>query len=322
MKLVRVVLANSVRWNIKPTDPKTVLLPFLDGARLLNPLVSVEPWTRPLAICLRDGTYHVETDGIALMTPDDLTVEDLATRLSSTIRFLRATSRQASLMDKVVAIVESDAKRLPKLALPTPDNRRGTLYGAYRIRTALTLAHFRLVPRSNNAAEFPLYDEILLDSLRAYESSDYRQAVLYAAIAVESLASSYLEEKYSALLMRKRPPSHLNIASYALPKGETTRIDPVYSVLMKSENFARLLHETPLYLMRRSMRNEDQALYQSCLRLYGQRNRLGHGRALKPEDFVLDSHGSLNAIQVAIRAFAWFGRQGFHAPTREPVSFG
>jgi hypothetical protein len=180
----------------------------------------------------------------------------------------------------------------------------------------------RKVAHQYELADYLLYEEILLDALNAHESGDYRQAILYAAIAMESLASSVLEQKYAEILAKSRPPSHVNILTSALPRGKVSKGDPIYRLLTKTDNFARLLHEVPLYLLRRSMRSEDEGLYQSCERLYGQRNRLSHGKPPKPGDLPLERHGSLEALKVAIRAFQWFGSRGFHAPVLDRVPVG
>jgi hypothetical protein len=322
MKVARIVLADSIRWNIRHADPKSIPLRFLEGLRLINPLVPVRGWRQPLVAALGGDIWHVVTDGLTFVMPDEFTTDDLADRLVPFIRAIRVASRQASLLDRVVFTANYSASRLPSLVQPQPSLRRGELFGSYRIKTALTFDLVRRVSHQDKLADYHLYDEILLDALNAHESSDYRQAILYAAIAMESLASSVLEQKYSEILAKSKPPSHVNILTSPLPRGEVWRGDPIYRLLTKTDNFTRLLHEAPLYLLRRSMRSEDEGLYQSCERLYGQRNRLGHGKPLKPEDLPLDRNGALEALKVAIRAFQWFGSEGFHAPVLDGVPVG
>jgi hypothetical protein len=321
MRVVRIALAAGVRWNIKRNDSKSIPLRFLEGAVLVNPLVTVQVGKDPLVVSLGDDEWHVITDGITFVLPDELESDGLPDRLGPFIRALRVASRQASLLDRVVTSFSYSISRLPSRVELAPHFSLGKLFGSYRIKTALTFDVVRKVARQTVLADYQLYDEILLDAINAHESGDYRQAILYAAIAMESLASNVLEQKYLDVLGKSKPPSHVNVLTSCSSDGQV-RKDPIYRELSRSGSFTRLLHEAPLYLLRRSMLDEDQALYQSCSRLYGQRNRLGHGKARKPEDISLDNAGSLEALTIAIDAFRWFGIDGFNVPVIDEVPFG
>jgi len=172
--------------------------------------------------------------------------------------------------------------------------------------------------------------EILLDALRACETRNAREAIVYAALAVEALVRSVLDAEYRKVLAAPSPPAHLNIVSpnvVPLAKGKRSnpRTDPVYEVLGKDATLARLLHEAPLYLMRRSMLQENAELYRRLLALDRTRQRLSHGRADDvgdDESFAIDHEGALRSLAVALEAFDWFGIRGYVLPRMDQVPFG
>lgn len=319
MKIVRMFMGREIRWNIKHSDLSSVPIRSLDGMRVISPLVPIVGRRHPYVIPIASDTWHVITDSLSFTVPDGSETDGISERLAPFIRTIRAESRQASLSDSVLATSSYSASRLPKRGQPEVFGGRVVLLGSYRIKTALTFDLIRRVANQSVLATTAVYDETMLDAINAHERDDYRQAILYAAIAVESVASSVLQAKYVDILLRKHPPKHVNICSIEIAGGKISRKDPIYGLLTKGDNFARLLHEVPLYLLRRTMRDKDEALYQSCVRLYSARNRLGHGKPYDATHFPLDRKGSLNALKVAVAAFEWFGKSGFYVPVLDQV---
>lgn len=147
MKVVRIVLADGIRWNVSQSDPKSIPLRFLEGIRLVNPLVPVGAWAQPLVASLGNGAFHVHTDCMTLAAFEDFFAGDLVDRLGPFVHAIRIASRQASLLDRVVATASYSTSRLPRLRQPVPSFARGELFGSYRIKTALTLDLARAVAR-------------------------------------------------------------------------------------------------------------------------------------------------------------------------------
>jgi hypothetical protein len=160
--------------------------------------------------------------------------------------------------------------------------------------------------------ELPVYGTLLLDAIHALQQNDYRRAILYAAFSVESLAASKLDEIYSSFLTNGDPTNMLRIITVQTREGSIKK-DPIYeSLSAKSRNdFSQLLHERSLYLERRSLRIENESLYQQAIKLHSTRNKIAHSGVLPLEQknsfFNLDKYGALFAITCAKDVFQWFG---------------
>lgn len=322
MKIVHVRLANMVRWNISVSDPKSVNLRFLNGARLLNPLLFINE-DPTLAVLPMKGGWHVIANGLSFAVSDDIEPGlDFANEVLPFLNSLRHLTKQAAFSTDVVGISTYRIGRLPKLEIPPRKSGKHFLFGAFRLKTALTLNALKSLAKQKSLPEFSLYDELFLDALYAHEKNDHRLTILQAAIAVESLARTKLDREYVRILDGQVHASHMNIVAFPIPGGEFKKKDPIYSLLIEGDQFSRLLHEMPLYLLRRSLMNENHALFTACLQLYRTRNRLSHGKAIVSSDnslFQLNRDGSLQALQAAIGVYNWFGEGGYQLPDLERV---
>src|SRR5262249_50025803 len=140
-------------------------------------------------------------------------------------------------------------------------------------------------------------------------NSDYQKALLYAAIAVESMAEAQIEDRHSGQLDSLRPQIRLRILPFKQAGGLVVRKYPIYEYLRRRKSFSVLLHELPLYVLGRSLLHEDQELYRLALKLYKTRNTLAHGRIPEDKDkeYQVSSHDAINALQCAKRVFEWYG---------------
>jgi hypothetical protein len=109
------------------------------------------------------------------------------------------------------------------------------------------------------------------------------------------------------------------VLEFAQAGGTTTKKDPVYMLLVDGQRFSRLLHEAPLYLLRRSLLKDDAELFRRSIRLYRTRNRLSRGQAVTGnEDYCsVDQDGALESLDTAIRVFQWFGIAGYVLPVMD-----
>lgn len=322
MNLYSLFLGSMLRWNVKREDPATWPAMAELGAVVLNPLVTLENESLPTSFPLADGGYHVLTNRLYIVTPELFPADVLDQVLQPWLRLLRVASKQASFPTEVYGYSHREFDLASVQLAPPVSRQRATLFGEFHIRTALTDAAIRFANEIRTEAAVPLFHELVLDALQACEMRRNREAILYSAIAVESLAQHELTRIYDAALVATPPPTHLNVLTIDLAGGRTTKKDPVFALLTESDNFGRLLHEAPLYLMRRSLLNEAPDLFRKAKSLYGTRNRLSHGQAVVPDDehlFQIDSAGAKAAVQTAVEVFAWFGQAGYHIPDHRPV---
>lgn len=320
MKLQEIELASPIRWKLSADDPKSVPIASQKGWRVINPLVLMaasekEVWVRRTS----PGVWYVTATRLAISAEEELPVQSSFDLFVPLVNALRLTSRQASLRPSFVSVRTRDMGRLPVLLPPAAEGRSGFVFGRFRIETALTMAMVKTVGKLPVLDAGPVHHELIMDAIDAFQNSDYRQCILYAAISVESLARAVSEGIYAAAISGSISSAHMRVLPYTTSQGVVKK-DPIYEVLA-NERFSRLLHEVPLYLMNRSMLHEDETLYASVTRLYGVRNKIGHGNQATPGQFPVDRAGALKALDVAAKAFVWFGDAGHILPDHDQVAF-
>lgn len=191
----------------------------------------------------------------------------------------------------------------------------------YCVHCAVT--HEHLGELSTISADFsiPVHVDVLLDALEAHVEHDYRRAILYSALAVETFALDDLDKAYSDVLVN-RDISH-RVQEIPGPGGLKVVKDPIYDAISAGDNFARLLHERPLYLKNRSLLEEDDKLYRRALSVYGTRNKIAH-KGTPPNDpkhLPLSDSGAVEALETAIAVFRWLGDHGPYVPYQGLVAF-
>jgi hypothetical protein len=319
--LLTAELNGLIRWNISGNDPVSWRAIAETGVSVVNPLVDIDD-SKPTVIPMTDGRFHVLTNRLTLLTTEE-PGERLFDSLSSWLRLLRLASKQATLPTEIYAISTGSPEHL---GVPNTTRKPGTwaISGEFRLHTAVDAAVIASAYSLATESSFPLCNELLLDALQACEMRRHREAILFSAIAIESLAQHELSKAYEAALLADVPPGHLNVVAMNLAGGQTTKKDPIYSLLTEQENFGRLLHEAPLYLLRRSLLCEAPALFAKAKSLYGTRNRLSHGQPVAQANSNLlpvDPRGSNLAAQIAVDVFSWFGQTGFRSPDRKMIEF-
>ena len=157
----------------------------------------------------------------------------------------------------------------------------------------------------------PMYAEILFDAIDADAVGDHRKAILYSAIAVESMAATRIDEMHE--LAWRDSDAGLRRVAIRTGTGDSVEKDPVFDRLRKDSerNFRLLLHELPLYILRRSLLLEDDHLHRDLMTLRSTRNDLVHSGTVEPHARLpVDRHGAKQALDSAIRAYEWFGASG------------
>ncbi|MFD1122014.1 hypothetical protein ACFQ2T_05835 [Methylophilus flavus] len=325
MKLYSIRLNNIIRWNIDTSDPVSWTFSTVQGGYILNPLAAVDSIEIPTTFELGNDQFHVITNYLLLALEKEMSMRELGPMVDSWLRIARISSKQPALPLSSIAVSVADLEfeNVKLRATPVGGFRKGILFGEHNVKTAMNAAAMQLMANLTNLDAVPLFHELILDAINAHMNYRYRDAILYSAFAVESLVQHELTRHYEEALAAHVPPGHLNIMTTAIGGGRTSKKDPIYALLTDGDNFPRLLHEAPLYLIRRSMLIEAPLLYKNARMLYATRNRLSHGQTIDSTDHTrlqINSDGSGSAVQIALEVFAWFDIQGYHFPDVRKVN--
>lgn len=325
MWILSALLRKEVRWVLRGNEPATFPFPVNDqGWTVVNPLVlhreEFNPRDRTLAFRLVDGNVLVDTSFVDFVVPPETGEGALYPPISDFLKRLRYASGQASIPEVAsIAMTPQYMASLPAQEYRQPAPGSTTRIGEYVARTAISEATVEEAA-SRSSADIPVYATVLLDAIDAvaHDNDDHKKAILFSAIAVDAMASALLAERYAALLHADSGTEHLRIIQYTVRAGESGPKDPVYARLTERDPpLKERLHEIPLYLMRRSLLQDDKSLYDEAHRLQRTRNKLAHTGATTDVTLPLNRQGALMAIDTARRVFEWFGAQGkFYVPYR------
>jgi hypothetical protein len=239
---------------------------------------------------------------------EDFPVATIAQALS----LVRCVSKQFTIPRHLFSLgtIDSAAYATGPAFLESANASGNVILWDHALQGAVTENH--LVRLAGLSPDFtvPVHVEVLLDALEAHRDQDFRKALLYAAIAVESLAAAVLEVRYTQAL--HTPTLRHRIATMPIAGGGFVHKDPVYEALSTGDNFSRLLHERPLYLSNESLLLEEPETFRLALQLYTTRNKIAH-RGQPPQDakyFAITREGSRDGLAVALEVFRWFGDPG------------
>jgi hypothetical protein len=158
---------------------------------------------------------------------------------------------------------------------------------------------------------------ILADSFHAFGRRDYRHCLLFAAIAVESLAAQRLEQEYDSRI-GGGPGPEIRLITLPIAGGKIVRKDPVYEALKSTTDFGSLLHQRQLYLFNRSLLIDKPETFRQAKKLYATRNKIAHRGQLsgeKPDSvFALTRSDCIAALTCAIDVVEWFNEQNLQPP--------
>ncbi|MCW3053169.1 MAG: hypothetical protein JWN14_2339, partial [Chthonomonadales bacterium] len=105
-----------------------------------------------------------------------------------------------------------------------------------------------------------------------------------------------------------------------------TSFDPIFGLLNERANFGFYLHERPLYLLKRSLLLENEALYNRAVALYSARNKIGHeGVISAASDNPYKNAGSDEAelaMDIGMAVINWFYKaETYVHPKMKSVKF-
>lgn len=235
-------------------------------------------------------------------------IEDVFPIIETYLRFFKNLSQQVTIPVNLAMITEG--KEIA-LAIPREFSTTKSSVRKYYLNTSLDSSLVNKAFSKNVDYEFPIYHEIVLEAIAAYNQSDFRKAILYAIIAIETVSNNILENEYQKRLGRLN--KHLRVLSFTQAGGICIKKDPIYEYLSEKSDFKQCLHERPLYLIRKSLLKDNQALYQKCLDLYKIRNHLVHkGIPEKKLAYQLNGENAQSAIECALSVFKWFGVKDYY----------
>jgi hypothetical protein len=321
MLVATLCLTKDIHWLVSPSDKLTAPLKAMPGWAVLHPLTAIRPTDemRPIRqFPTGDGRTTVSRAVLHCVVPERSDAEDRNTEvheaMKSLVKRLRHVSRQATLPrgEDLVFFTCHDIDVLPNVEFEEP--YYGTVHHGDNsfIETALTMDLVERAGELPTTFEGPVYEGILLDAFRAVKDNDFRSALLYSALAVESMAGELIDAEHAKLLATTPPPPHIRAVTIQEGRSKGDLEDPVFKWMRKSGRFTELLHELPLYVLQRSLKQELPEVYQQARKLYQTRNSLAHrGESDKDRDlYPLDAFGAVDAMKCAREVFGWFGVPG------------
>jgi hypothetical protein len=317
MRISLVGVRDPIAWAVRREDPVQIPLDNPPGWSLLHPSAAVgdvfmEPYGTSYVPQLEDGRWLLTNHQLAFILPEAVSSEELGKVAESLLRRLRHVTKQVTLTLDLVMTVSREVDALPQLEFPgetgyCPDRIRD-----HFIDTPVTVEAVQQAGGLSIDFNAPTYEILLMDAFAALLREDYRTAILYAAIAVETLAGALCEEEHERLFKANPRSDTIRAISTISAGGLAEEVDPIYRHLRHSRSFRVLISELPLYVFRRSILHENHGLYQRALRLYCTRNNLAHqGQLAAGADvFPITHAGAIQALECAVEVFGWFGSPG------------
>jgi hypothetical protein len=322
MRVATLCLTKDIHWLVSPSDKLTAPLKAMPGWAVLHPLTAIRPTDKMVPIPqfpTGDGRTTVSRAILQCAVPErtasgaDPDTEVLET-MKSLLKRLRHVSRQATFprRDDFVFFNCYDIAELPNVEFEEP--YYGQVYHPDNsfVDTALTMDLVERAGELPTTFEAPVYEGILLDAFRAVKDNDYRSALLYSALAVEAMAGELIDAEHAKLMAATPPPPHIRAVASQDERSKGGFEDPVFKWMRKSGRFAELLHELPLYVYRKSLKQDLPEVYQQARKLYQTRNSLAHrGESAMDRDlFPMDVFGAVDAMKCVREVFGWFGVPG------------
>jgi hypothetical protein len=313
------LLTVPIHWRLHANDPKTFTLAETDNWLLVNPLYypqrhraanQMEEVEEGKFVCYSKELVFISSDAPAgtmkIFEELDLVVDKLLIKI-------RHISGQATLPLKTDIGMHGteEVNELPELTrdyLPLYKQFKTGSVSHYYWTTSVTS---QVMERGLSlGCDFtPHMREVMyLDAFKALNSGEYRTAIIYSAVSTEVALNSAVDDAYQRAKSAEKDDV-FRIITLEQAKGEQVRKDPIFEGLRQRFDAAKLLHEIPLYALRRSLMVEDHELYTRVRSLYETRNSLLHsGRQhTKFSLLSLNREGAATGIKTAHDLFEWLG---------------
>ena len=330
MPVVFLDLPTPIRYLTQQGDWTQLDLLSLPGWRMLAPdcvdygalpyrLGHMDPVPNMSVLRLGDEGLTFGSPKMILFTENDASSTETFTMLrdwlTKFIEWTRVLSRQWAIPPRATVTSMSVPSESIETGERTWCSRAPTAFSrrvpTYRVDDLVTLKVLKAADEKCSLSEaVPVELTALFDAQLAANEGDFRRSLVFSAVAMESGAAGVLERKYSTLKAEdEAAPIEYRLTAIKTSSGTIWK-DPVYEALCKSTNFSMLLHERPLYLLKRSLLHDDQGLFRTALDVYKARNKLVHrgevgdGHKLS---IAVDTQGAENAAACAAKVLEWFG---------------
>ncbi|NQU25431.1 MAG: hypothetical protein HQ567_29450 [Candidatus Nealsonbacteria bacterium] len=327
-------MAGEICWRLSPTTAVSSPIPAVGGWSIASPLAIDRDG--PLALrhlmSFADGTVLFTTTRLVFVADDDaqnLVQDDgkFPRTLPQYLNALRVVSGQPGLPRSITAltgIVKTNQLK-PPTEIP-PANTKGFVR-RYIADSALTLDHLDDASDAVINDVVPVHGELINDAAESIIRSNFRSAIIFSAAAVEACAGNVLDREYDRLVGQLLPSTDHRRITIQVNQQESVDKDPIYLALRNGtgdggSRFLTLLHESPLYLLRRSLKVDEPETYRQAHSLYRTRNSLAHtGTTDAEKSGLLDVNykGAIMALTTANSILNWFGEKGTCVPNDDMV---
>ena len=341
---VQVQLERSVIWVLERDSPPVFPIAHRPGVEFINPLalpsvVDIKgelragffggPRDRPAAaavgtnlFCLRvpEMDFESEEPGESMDEYYYGLVPELARRIRWCARNPLSPTRPSGGGGRLY-----NTDKVSDVALSIPDIlSTGYIGGVQRgwVNTQEAIEEAISLPAE---WEMPIYGWLMLDAIEAWHAQDWKKAVLLAALSVETAAKSAIELEHARLMGLEPPPERLCVVEqHCSSSGSLERRDPVFKMLTeaaKTSTLKKHLHEISLYVLRRSLLQDDQKLYEAVLGLNAARNEITHkgGREYDLADFFTHFRKVQRHLEAANALHRWLGDPIGYPVSGEPL---
>jgi hypothetical protein len=321
MQAFQVHIGSNLRWVIKRGDSSRYSFTSIPSLTLVNPFLYPQLLSPSVRTSNEDFPFFVDLDK-ALISSTQLIVysnvkfgpgpdgwSKLTQQIEALLTKLRHSFKQADLSEEVHGLAQINIDALPQFDDSRLQRKSHGVMRSYLVDTAVDWSSLAKIDQAILEFSPEIFDTILLDAIQALWRGDNRKAILYAAIAVETLANSVLDDAYQELLQSGDRSGRFRLVTLAVEAGQTVVKDPVYDSLSQKTDFRLLIHERSLYLLGRSILTENQPLYIKAKKLYHTRNKIVHwGEPSSEHDtFRINRNDAQEAVVCAVDVFKWFG---------------
>ena len=303
-----------INWKISDNSPSQLTLSSLPGYCLLNP-VDYSKAYQELNLLTADrssklkGNYLITTAGLLIKQTTDENFEAIANKLFDYIallfRYIRFESMHLGIKpnNHIHSISYRDKIKKGKIEFGNI-----TAMGMYAPRFNTMISWSDVVNADKKLGrniKISIAEEIFIDALDALLDRQFDKTILFSAIAIESLLANFYDTLYDKKLSVLKKDRKLRIVK----DHKGVYKDPIFKALIDRTDFKKLLHEVPMYLMKKSIFIENEPLYHSLLKLYNTRNKIVHWGAPLDENenerIPLTEQGANKAFDIALDTFKW-----------------
>jgi hypothetical protein len=246
MKICVLEFGSDIHWKLRVGEPPLYSIRAHPGVQLVTPLLFGELTSLMSAKnlspkrlqndCYVGNLRLITTSGLAFNVAEDcastyeLEGEDIVTRILSKaspiidvavplLDALRYFSKQVDLPRGGAAVnfwEWIEPKSLPAVIAPVFSGKEKRAVSKSLIETAITRENIESACACEIGFRAPIFDTLFLDAIGAHHENDFRRAILYSAIALETAVATLLDDEYES---RVKISNSAAWRSISLPTG-------------------------------------------------------------------------------------------------------